>query len=453
MIFWVLAAALAAGAVLAIVRPLARAPEAAPALEHDLAVYRDQLAEIDRDRARGLIDDAQAEAARTEIKRRMLAADRRARRAAAATRRRPARRLAAGLVVLLPLLALAVYLPLGAPNLPARPFAERDPAERERLQALQEDTETLARELADRPDDLDGWVALGRRYTALGRHEQAVEAYARAVGLSGGDPAVVGAYGEALVDAAGGSVTEQALAAFEQVVEADPADPRARYYLGLARAQAGDDRGALERWQALAADSPPNAPWMPLLEQRLAGLAQRLGVDLAEIMPPPAAPAGPTAEDLEAARAMSEEDRAAMVRGMVESLAARLDDNPGDLEGWVRLGRSYMVLGETARAAEALGRAAALAPDSRAIQHAYLDAMAAATGSGPLPEAIVAVAAGLLERDGTDVRALWFLGLDAARDGRAADAERYWSRLIDQLPPDSPEREAIRRRIEALPAG
>lgn len=453
MIFWILAAALAAGAVLAIVRPLARTAETPAAAEHDIAVYRDQLAEIDRDRARGLIDEAQADAARTEIKRRLLAADRRLRQAEAPARTMPARRLAAGLIVALPLLALAIYLPLGAPELPDQPLAERDPAQRERMLALQADTEALAQDLAENPENLEGWLELGRRYSALERPEQAVEAYARAVGLSEGDPAVVGAYGEALVDAAGGSVTDQALAAFEQVLEADPDDPRARYYMGLARAQVGDDRGALARWQALAADSPADAPWMPLLRQRLAGLAQRLGVDLAEVMPDPAAPAGPSAADMQAAQEMSEEDRAAMVRGMVDGLAARLEAEPDNLDGWLRLGRSYQVLGEHRRAAEAFGRAAALAPEDTALQHVYLDALATATGSGPLPQEILTLSERLLARDGTDVRALWFLGLDAARGGRAAEAERYWTRLIEQLPADSAERDAIRRRVEALQAG
>ena len=458
MIFWVIAAALTAGTVLAVVRPLTKSRELPPAIEHDLVVYRDQLAEIDRDLEKGLIDTNQAEAAKVEIKRRILAADRRAETVTRPTRRGPARRLAGGLVVLLPLLALAVYLPLGAPSLPSQPLAERDPGQRERLLALQAETDALARDLAAAPEDLGGWFELGRRFTALGRLDDAVDAYGRAVGLSGGDPAVVGAYGEALVDAGGGMVTEQALAAFEQVLTADPADPRARYYLGLARAQAGDDRGALERWQALAADGPADAPWLPLVHQRLAGLAQRLGLDPTTVVPDPAPPgdrlaAGPSAADVEAAMAMSEDDRAAMIRGMVDGLAARLADEPDDVDGWRRLGGAYAALGEPDRAAEAFGRAASLSPDDLAVQHAYLDALAAATGSGPLPDEIVSVAERLHARNGDDVRALWFLGLDAARGGRPDEASGYWTRLLELLPAESPEYEAIRQQIETLPAG
>ncbi|NQV81391.1 MAG: tetratricopeptide repeat protein, partial [Alphaproteobacteria bacterium] len=223
------------------------------------------------------------------------------------------------------------------------------------------------------------------------------------------DGAIHSFLGEAIVFSASGRVTENARAAFDKAIGVDGTDPAARFYLALASAQGGNLRGAFDAWLALAADTPLDAPWRPVLMQQLETAARDLDVDLAAVMP--AGPntsstrvaRGPSNEDVEAAQQMSPQDRAQMIRGMVEQLAARLNDNPNDPEGWERLGRSYRILGETAKAAEAEARAQALRNTSDAGQTARLnqgndEAPVGASADGAQQEMIEGMVAGLAAR-------------------------------------------------------
>ena len=345
--------------------------------DYDLAVYMDQLGEVERDRERGLLDTEQAAAAATEIQRRMLAAGADGAPAGVPSARTGA--LAAACVaVLVPAGAIGFYVTLGQPGAPDHPFAERAVAEAEAGGA---DIERLVGRLAERllrqPDDVDRWVLLARTYVAMGRPDDAAGAYRRAHEVSGGEPGVAADYAEMLVTAAEGTVTPEAERLFRVSLEADPRAIKARYYLGAAKAQAGDLEGALQAWVDLVALSPEGAPWLEAVREQIGRTADDLGVDAATLRPKaearllaasapgaparPAPPPAPTRADMDAAAAMSAEERAAMVRGMVERLAARLELEPGDRQGWLRLGRSYEVLGETEKARRAFARAAALA--------------------------------------------------------------------------------------------
>lgn len=457
MTLWVIAAVLTASAVVAVIWPLMRVsvrPDVADTSEQaDVSVYRDQLAEVDRDAARGLISADQADAARVEISRRMIAA---ADRVSPATAPSAAgtKWLAGTLVVLIPLAALALYLPFGAPDLPSRPFADRDPAEREAIMAITAEIDTIERQLAATPHDIAGWVALARRYSAVDRHSEAATAYARALGLSDGDSILTGAYAEALVSAANGVVTEQARAAFRQVVEAAPDDPRARFYLALAHYQSGDTQAALTGWQALAGDSPADAPWLPTLEGYIMEAAERLDLDPGTAVPSPLAAEAPGTEpteaDIAAAADMTPEQRADMVRGMVDSLAARLEQEPDDLEGWLRLGHAYRVIGEPQQATAAYQRASALAPDDPVVLRTLADAWIGMLQDDALPTDFVALLQRLQSIDPEDPRALWFLGVEAVDRGDPAEARRLWSRLRDTLPEGSAERSVVERRLDDL---
>lgn len=464
MLFWIVAAALTAACVALLVKPL-MVPrtgdgQAAGAVrdEAHIDAYRAQLAELERDEAAGLVDAERAEALRTEISRRLLAADRSEapgpKPAGSDARPRPRPVLALALVVGLPLAALGLYIASGSPGIPSRPLAERDPGERRAYDALVAEVDRLSRAAQESPEDAGIQAELGDRFMQLQRYADAAEAYGRAVGLSGGDPALTSAYGEALVSADNGTVTAQARAAFERVLEARPGDPRARYYLGLARAQAGDDEAALERWTALVADSLADAPWLPMVRQQIAAAAARLDRDVAAVMPEPAPATGPAGgpgpADMEAAAEMSPEDRQAMVRGMVDGLAARLEDEPDDLEGWQRLAQSYAVLGENRLAAEAYAHAAALSPDDPRLLSVYADAILTTAEGDSLPPELAPVLERLLAVDAGNPRALWFLGLDAATDGRAGEAREYWATLLGQLDPGTAEHEALSRQIQGL---
>jgi len=479
MIFWVLAAVLTALVVAALLRPLLRPQhDVTDRRSADMQVYTDQLAEVDADRARGLLTDAEAEAARTEIARRLLAADRAGgvdgsagagSRTVVGRTGRATRALAAAVGLAVPAAALALYLDAGSPGQPSQPFAARDPAERAAQADALAQARTLDRVLeTERPDDVDGWVELGRRWATLGRWDDAADAYGRAVGLTEGDPGLTSAYGEALVNANAGVVTEEALVAFERVIAERPGNPRARFYLALADSQAGNDAEALAGWQALLADSPPDAPWVPVLRARIGTTAERLGRDPDEALAAadaatapaapaetaPAAPPGPSAEQVERAAEMAPEDRQAMIRSMVEGLAARLEANPEDVEGWMRLGRSRLVLGEEAAAVEAYRRAAEQAPGDADVLRSLADALLATAEDPSDPGAeFEDVMARLYAADPQDMRALWYRGLEARRAGDPEAAAEHWRALLAQLPAGSDERALVRDQLDALEAG
>jgi len=365
MIFWALAGAMAALLVLALAWPLLRTRGAAPAAaDYDRAVYRDQLTELEQDVTRGLINDAEAEAARREIERRLLQTEA----PGGAGRSAPGRaapwlrRLALVLVVALPpALGLGLYLQLGTPGLPGLPLAGRDPGGPAEVALL---AERLAARVADNPDDVEARLVLAQVYERSGSYAEAAAHYREAIALVAKQGQVPGplhaALGETLVAAGGGRVGREARLAFAAAIEADPGNSRARYYAGLAMAQDGRLQDAIGVWQSLAEDSPPGSPWLGLLQEQIARAAQELGIE-PPVSARPEAPAdqprGPTAGDVEAAQDMTPEERQAFIRSMVDQLATRLEAEPADPDGWLRLARAYVVLGEADKARLALAAA------------------------------------------------------------------------------------------------
>lgn len=474
MILWAVIGVLLLAVVLALLVPLVRRPASAPAdrSEHGFEVLRDQLAEVERDVASGRLDAESAGAARLEIERRLLAeaerrdGDRAAGETPAAPERR--RRLVAAVLVLLALPAgsVAVYLAHGRPDLPDAPLASRS-AERARMAEIAESRRgliemaaDLERRLADQPGDVEGWTLLGRTRLTLGDAAGAVEAFRHATVVGGGDAQSFAQLGEALVRANDGIVGEEAARAFEQALEKMPGEPRSRFYLGLASRQAGDLDEALRRWLALEADTPPEAPWRQILASRIQEAADAGGADLAALRAAlradrgqPSPPRGPSAGDVAAAGDMAPDDRLAMIQGMVDGLAARLQADPGDLDGWRRLGRSYLVLNRRADAVEAYRRAAELAPGDVEIQLDYAHALfPPGTSEREMPPAFAEVIARVRALEPDNAEGLFFGGLIAARRGDTATARDLWRQLVEKLPVDSPVRAAVQRRLEALPA-
>lgn len=365
MTLWLLAAALTLLTLAALAWPLWRARQrAARRGDYDLSVYRDQLEELDRDHARGLISDGEIEAARREIERRMLQAtsEEGAEHAKPSTDKASARVLLTILFVLLPLAALGLYWQLGAPSVPSQPFAAREQP-REQAPALVAATQQLADRLAANPNDPNGWLLLSRSYVQLDLYDKAVEAVQQAIRYGDDSANAYASLGEVIAAANGGQLTPEARQAFAAALERNPNDPRGRYYGGLAYAQDGRLEQALAVWQDLADDSPPDAPWRPLLMRQLAQVRSALGLDPAPPLAASPAPSEPSQEDMAAAADMSAEERAAFIRSMVDRLATRLEDEPDDLDGWLRLARAYVVLGESQAAGDALERAKSLAAD------------------------------------------------------------------------------------------
>jgi cytochrome c-type biogenesis protein CcmH len=165
--------------------------------------------------------------------------------------------------------------------------------------------------------------------------------------------------GEALVAAANGVVTADAKASFERALALDPQDLKSRFYTGVAAEQDGARDKAAEIWRGMLANAPPGGTWVATVREALARIGQPA---------PQAAPAqpGPSAADVAAASGMSEAERGEMVRGMVARLADKLKSDGSDVEGWLRLVRAYMVLGDRDKATAAAGdarRALAADPD------------------------------------------------------------------------------------------
>ncbi len=370
MTLWIVLALMLVVALVVVLFPQIRKRRRAPASrrDYDVAVYADQLRELKTDVERGVLSADEETQARLEIERRVLDAD--ASQAILGKRSGSPIFSAIGASILLafiPGFALGAYLWQGSPEVPSQ-FAEIPPVAAEAPGQAPEvgvAVEELAARLREEPDNLDGWLLLGRSYIILGRHSEAVLAYRQAAALAPDDSSVHSRLGESMVMAAEGFVTPSARAVFETAFQIGPRDPAARYYLSLAAAQDGRLQEAFDGWRTLARDATPDAPWLGDVRERLVGLAGELGIDADEALagvpagptPVQATARGPSQEDIAAAGEMSPEDRTAMIRGMVEGLAARLEEDPNDRQGWLRLAQSYEVLGEPAKAAAARARA------------------------------------------------------------------------------------------------
>ncbi len=236
----------------------------------DMRVYRDQLAEVDRDAARGLLGAEEAEAARVEVKRRMLAAvEADEPRRNAAPNGRGIAELAGAIVLIVPAAAVSLYLALGAPHNPDQPLAQRRSdlattavGDEQQLGSLEEVAAQLAKKLESRPDSAEGWFLLGRAYMTLNRFQDAVTALRRASDLAPDQPEVAGAFAEALIAEAGGQVGSAAREALQKLLALDPTSAQARFLLALDRAQQGDLRGAVQGWVDLVAIAPADAGWL-----------------------------------------------------------------------------------------------------------------------------------------------------------------------------------------------
>jgi cytochrome c-type biogenesis protein CcmH len=346
MTLWLILALMTAAAVFAVLWPLARrTPLRAGS---DLAVYRDQLDEIERDRATGLIGAREAEAARVEIARRLIAAADAPAVAPAAGAQWRRRAVALVALILLPAGAAGLYVMVGAPGMPGQPHAARQQLSPENRSVV-ELVGRVEAHLESHPEDGRGWEVLAPVYLRLGRFDDAVKARRNVLRLLGEDAVRHADLGEALTAAANGIVTADARQAFEAALKLKPDDYRARYFIGLAAEQDGRPKDAADLWRKLLAGAPADASWTDLVRESLA----RVDPGAAVPAPAPGTP-GPSAEDVAAASQLSPEQRTAMVRGMVERLAARLKQDGSDIEGWLRLVRAYMVLGDKDKARAAL---------------------------------------------------------------------------------------------------
>jgi cytochrome c-type biogenesis protein CcmH len=350
MMFWMTAALLTLCACLAVLTPVLRRQRVRhDDTAHDIEVYRDQLAEVDRDIGRGVIDAAEGEQARAEIGRRILRIATEPRQGSGGVGAgNLARAIMTVAVLLVPVTSWGVYAFTGSPDLPAQPLQAR--LDRDPEQATVE--ELIARaegHLSANPQDGRGWDVLAPIYSRIGRHDDAAIAYRNAIRLVGATADREIGLGEALAAAGGGVIGVEAQDAFQRALVLEPQNPRARYLIANGLFQEGRTVEAADLLQTILREAPQESPWRTVAEQALASIAQP----------------GPTADDVEAAQSMGAEDRAAMIEGMVAGLDARLRENPADPEGWQRLVHSYVTMDRRDEAMDALTRGIeALGPGS-----------------------------------------------------------------------------------------
>lgn len=349
--------------------------------------------------------------------------------------------------------SLGLYLVLGRADLPSQPLAGRGAelaaaADASNAQMAEKQTglDEARSAAATSPDDVGAWLRLAMAAAAAGETNTELAALEQAERLTNGDPAIRAMQAEAMSRAADGQVTIPARELITRILAEDPSEPRALFLSGLAAYQDENFGAAVEIWLRLQSLSAPDAPWMALLADNIADAAKAGGINLDAVTPA----RGPDAETMAAAAEMSDEDRAAMIEGMVEGLAARLAEEPGDAAGWQRLARAYDVLGRPEDATRAMiGRADAMPGDAGA-QLAALEGVVV----NRLEEGLAEDAGRLLERIASLApdrsETLYIRGHFAKLSGDVEAARALWQALLDRLPDDAPIVGQLRDAIDAL---
>ncbi len=342
MEFWLPALLLTGLSALALLYG-ARRSATVPASGNDakLAIYKDQLSEIDRDMAAGLLPASEAEAQKTEVARRMLAT---ARQQGGAAAPEPSRNLIIFLALLVPLLAVPAYLQLGKPTMRDLPRNMRM-ANAEAQQDLPAMIAKVEEHLWNKPNDASGWQILIPNYMSMERYADAANAMVQVMRLKGPDATLYANFAEAMTLSNKGLMGPEAVSAVDEALKLDAKLPKARYYKALGIAQSGKKDEALTAYKTLLAESAPDAPWRPMVSEEITRL-ETSGV----------APQIST-EQMANAEGMTDEDRNEMIRGMVDGLEEKLQQNANDLEGWLRIIRARTVLNEPEKAKAAFATA------------------------------------------------------------------------------------------------
>jgi len=390
---WMILTLMTVLAAVGLAIPLVRRRDAAREARADaVTVLKDQLGEIEAQAAAGALAEPEAEALKSDLKRRVLAEGRRPNAEARPLSERTLLVVALGIVAVVTLAGTGLYLKMGRPDVPgtsglksaaAGPASMATTAEGHPNGDVTAMISQLEAQMRERPDNAEGWRMLGWSYMQTGRNAEAATAYGKAAALDPTNAEYLSAQGEAIVLSSDGAVTPAAEEAFRRAVAADASDPRARYYLAVAKDQRGERDAAMNDWIALLKSAPPDAPWAMEVRAFVEKVAADRKIDLSGRLPPMqtaqaappmgSAPRGPTQQQMADAQNMSEGDRQQMIQGMVAGLAERLKQNPRDRAGWERLLRARMVLGQTQEAANdyrAASRAFAGSPaDQQALRN------------------------------------------------------------------------------------
>jgi cytochrome c-type biogenesis protein CcmH len=450
ILFWIIAGVLTLAAAVALAAPLFDTRKFKSEDAFALEVYRDQLAELTRDEQRGLLTAEQAKAAQIEIERRILALDEGKKFQPA---RPPSHHLTLAMAVILPLAGFGLYLMLGSPHLPSQSAMDRLAEERARTSPA---IQALEAKVEQSPSDAQNWIDLGRAYVDVERTKDAKDSFAKAMALGRKEPDLLRQFAHAAIMAEGGRVTTDAQSALQRALSADPGDPTSRFFLALAKAQNQDVEGALADWLTLERQLPPEAPLRQLLAENIDKASRQLGKDPAKLPGRTVGRAGgavgPSAEDMAAAEQMTPEQRQAFIESMVERLAAKMKEEPENLEGWIRLANAYGVLEKREEARAAWAEAAKRAPSRLDVQLDYAGALIqgrtdlAKNLPPEFPEAVKRIRT----LDPDNPLGLFYAGVVARAEGRAEEAKALWEKVLALMPEGSPERQQLQREIDTL---
>jgi cytochrome c-type biogenesis protein CcmH len=464
MMIWILIGAVALAAIAALLWPMLRKSVEAPTrAAYDLTIFQDQLKEVDRDLERGVMTAEEAEAARLEIQRRIVAAEK-----APVETQVPENKLkrnltVAAVAIAVPVLAAVIYMQVGSPD----PTETADGAGGGDIDNM---VQQLADKVAQNPRDIESVILLARTYNRLGKFPEAVNMYRQVLAMEP-DANNFSSYGEALVFAAQGVVTKDAHEAFVMALSLDRTEPRARFYLGLEQVDKSQPNNAIAIWRDLTASAPPEAPWLQMVQDQMAGVAKEANIMPMTVTAKHALDFVP-AEELALARVQAsapptvKAERAPQpkpgeitpeaeetIKGMVDGLAKRLESNPDDYNGWLMLGRSYTVLKNLEAAAVAYDKAAALKPNDvepRLQQLASLMTTVNPEDVGALPQPVTDAAIAVLKINPKQPEALYVSGLARAKVGDKAGARTLWTQAMEVMPADSPLKADLAHRLETL---
>ena len=363
--------------------------------------------------------------------------------------------------LLVPVLSLGIYLGIGNPDSPDRPFASRTAEIAAAKAGANENQNAAANALRDAiaatekdPQDIEAWLMLAQAAANVGDSETEIRALRTGIDITNGDIAITSMLAEALSRAADGQVTIPARALIKTVLAADPAEPRALFLAGLAAFQDGEYAASIQQWQSLLVVSNPDAPWVALVRENIQRAAEAgdIAVPASQTgnQTTGGMPSGPDAEDVANAANMTEAERDEMIASMVKRLEDRLVETPDDTDGWVRLARAYDVLGKSEAALEALAKAAKSAPDDLDIQLSLLE-LILATGntSADITRASAALAAAKAIAP-NNPQTLFFEGHLARLSGDNDAARTAWQALLKMMEPGSGAAKALAAEIKKL---
>ena len=410
MTLWIVLTVLTAGTALLVTFPFLRQEDSGNAKQaSSIAVYEDQLEEVERERQMGLIDESEADMARVEIERRILDSGKSEKGTSTGIGHAWQTRALVGICSVVVVGSVGLYAAIGSPHLsaseapkasmqlaqshqPASPSGEtgKKASPAEVAQNVAKMVKRLEEKVEKNPDDAESLRVLGWSYYNLGRFADSAESYRKASELRKESAILKSLYGEALVSASKGEVTDKARAIFNAALAINPDDVRSRYFSGLAKEQRGDTKGAVNTWIGLYKLAASDTQWAKDLRRRILATAAKVGMDVSDKMTTStasdapaaaganqvveAAPSGPTEEDIKNAEQISADDRMAMIRGMVDGLAEKLKKSPNNPDGWVQLMRSRVVLKEHDAARTALDDAMKTFADRPQIQARLKDA-------------------------------------------------------------------------------